>query len=187
VTPADLEETDLVVVLPVLDYPSAEGDPDLYDEDWTREEIDALKTYADGGGLLVLTNSRYRLKYGTSGLGPNEDWGDVNALASEFGITYQEGVVKGNQALTEGDHPLMEGLRTLELGEDNGVPFDLSKESEGQVLASASGAPALALLDYGDAGGQVLVLADVAILSAGWSEPQNLPFWQNLARYARPR
>jgi hypothetical protein len=187
VTPADLEDVDLVVVLPVLDYPTSESDPDLYDEDWTQEEVDALKAYAAEGGLLVLTNSRHRLKYGTQGLGPNEDWGDANALASEFGVTYQDGVVKGNQAQTEGDHPLVAGMSTLALGEDNGVPFDMSQEIEGQVLAWADGAPALALVDYGDAGGQVLILADVGILSAGWSEPQNLPFWRNLAGYARSR
>jgi hypothetical protein len=187
VTPADLEDTDLVVVLPVLDYPTAGGDLDLYDEGWTEEEIDALRAYAVDGGLLVLTNSRYRIKYGTAGLDPNEDWADANALASEFGITYLEGVVKGDQAETEGDHPLVQGLRRLELGPNNGVPFDLSEDVKGQVLASADGGPALVLVQVGEAGGQILALADVALLSAGSTEPQNLPFWQNLARYARSR
>jgi hypothetical protein len=55
------------------------------------------------------------------------------------------------------------------------------------VLAWADGAPALALVEVGDAGGQVLILADVGILTAGWSEPHNLPFWRNLAGYARSR
>ena len=187
VTPADLEDTDLVVVLPVLDYPTAGSDLDLYDEAWTEEEIDALRAYAAGGGLLVITNSRHRLKYGTTGLDPNEDWADANALASEFGITYLEGVVRGDQAETEGDHPLVQGSRRLELGRDNGVPFDLSENMKGQVLASAGGGPALALVEVGEAGGQILALADVALLSAGWSEPQNLTFWQNLARFARSR
>lgn len=186
VTPADLEDADLVVVLPVVDYPTAGGDIDLYDEGWTQEEIDVLRTYAADGGLLVLTNSRQRLKYGTAGLDPNEDWGDANALASEFGVAYQEEAVKGDQAQTEGDHPLVEGLSKLELVKDNGVPLDLSEGVEGQVLASADGVPVLALVEVGEAGGQILALADVALLSVGWTvPPQNLPFWQNLARYAR--
>ena len=187
VTPDDLEDVDLAVVLPVLDYPSPEGDPDLYDEGWTQDEIEALRAYVAEGGLLAVTNSRQRLKYGTRGLGPNEDWDDANALSSEFGITYQSGVIKGQEAQTEGDHPLVKGLDTLELGVDNGVPFDMSQEIEGQVLALADGAPALALVDVGDAGGQVLVLADVGILTAGWTDPHNLPFWKNLAGYARSR
>jgi hypothetical protein len=187
VTPADLEGADLVFALPVLDYPSVEGDPDLYDEAWTREEIEALKAYVEEGGLLVVTNSSQRLKYGTGGMGPNEDWADANALASEFGITYQSGVITGPRARTEGVHPLVEGVRGLELGQDNAVPFDVSPEAEAQVLAQADGAPVLALVDVGDAGGQALILSDVGILTAGWSEPPNLPFWQNLARYARSR
>lgn len=186
VTPGDLEDADLVVVLPVLDFPTSESDLNLYDEAWTQEEVDALEAYAAGGGLLVLTNSLHRLKYGTIGLDPNEDWEDANAVASRFKIVYQDGSMGGYEAQTEGDHPLIAGVRSLELGEGNGVPFSLSG-AEGQVLASVGGNPAAALVDYGDAGGQVLVLADVAMLSAGWSEIPNLPFWQNLARYARSR
>jgi len=186
VTPGDLEDADLVVVLPVLDFPTTESGLDLYDEAWTQEEVDALEAYAAGGGLLVLTNSLHRLKYGTTGLDPNEDWEDANALASAFGIVYEQGSMGGYEAQTEGDHPLVAGVQVLELGEGNGVPFSLSG-AEWQVLASVDGKPAAALVDYGSAGGQVLVLADVAMLSAGWTEITNLPFWQNLARYARSR
>ena len=42
----------------------------------------------------------------------------------------------------------------------------------------------MALVNYGDAGGQVLVLADVGMLGSG-VEPAHFTFWQNLARYAR--
>ena len=186
VTPGDLEDADLVVVLPVLDFPTSESGLDQYDEAWTQEEVDALEAYAAGGGLLVLTNSLHRLKYGTTGLDPNEDWEDANALASAFGIVYEQGSMGGYEAQTEGDHPLVAGVKVLELGEGNGVPFGLSGTGW-QVLASVGGKPAAALVDYGSAGGQVLALADVAMLSAGWSEITNLPFWQNLARYARSR
>jgi hypothetical protein len=184
VTSADLEETDLVVVLPVVDYPSPEGDPDLYDEAWGQEEIAALEAYVAGGGLLVLTNSAHRLKYNNWVMDPNEDWSDANALASRFGITYHDGALPGVQAETEGESPLVEDVVSLDLAEDNGVPFSLAK---GQVLAQAGGELAVALVDYGDAEGQVLVLADAGILGADKGEPANLPFWLNLARYARTR
>ena len=36
----------------------------------SQEEVDALESYAANGGLLVLTNSLHRLKYGTQGLDP---------------------------------------------------------------------------------------------------------------------
>jgi hypothetical protein len=42
-------------------------------------------------------------------------------------------------------------------------------------------------VDHGTEGGQVLVLADVAMLSAGWTDITNMPFWRNLAGYARSR
>jgi hypothetical protein len=186
VTTSDLEDADLVVVLPVLDYPTAEGGLDLYDEAWAPEEIDVLEAYAAEGGLLVLTNSLHRLKYGTVGLDANEDWEDANDLASEFGVTYEGGTVSTYQASIQGDHPLTEAVNFLELGDGNGVPFSLSGEGW-QVLAIAGGQPVAALADHGAAGGEVLVLADVAMLSGGWSELPNLPFWRNLARYARSR
>lgn len=187
VTPADLDDTDLVVVLPVLDYPTAGGDLDLYDESWTRPGIDALQAYVEEGGLLVLTNSRHRLKYGTGGMDPNEDWADANALASGFGIIYQDGVIQADQARTEGDHPLVGGLKMLELGPDNGTPYTLSSGLAAEVLAWVRSDPVVTLLDHGLQGGQVLVLADVGILTSGWSEPHNLRFWQNLARFAHER
>jgi hypothetical protein len=174
----------LVVVLPVLDYPSPDGDPDVYDAAWSEEEIAALEAYVAGGGLLVLTNSAHRLKYNNRVLDPNEDWDDVNALAGRFGITYHNGTLPGTQAQIEGEHPLVAGVASLELAEANGVPFSLS---QGQVLARAGGELAAALVDYGDGGGQVLALADVGTLGAGEGEPGNLPFWLNLARYARSR
>ena len=185
VTSTDLEDTDLVVVLPVVDYPSPEGDPDVYDEAWTEEEVAALVAYVDGGGLLVLTNSAHRLKFGNRGLDANEDWSDANDLASRFGITYHEGTIAGSQAQTEGRQPLVEGVTTLELGADNGVSFSVVGEVQGQVLAKTGGKVVVALVDYGEADGQVLILADVGILATGWGEPHNLPFWRNLARYAR--
>ena len=76
----------------------------------------------------------------------------------------------------------------LEVGDEvlsmDGVPFSLAKGTSGVVLAEADGELIAALLDYGSAGGQVLILADVGILGAGWEGPENLTFWRNLAHYA---
>lgn len=184
VTSADLEDVALVVALPVLDYPSPDGDPGLYDDAWSQEEIAALKEYVGEGGLLVLTNSARRLKYNNMVLDPNEDWSDVNALTERFGITYHDGTLSGAQARTEGGHPLVKGVEVLEMAEGNGVPFTMTG---GQVLAQAGGELVMTLTDYGDGGGQVLVLADVGMLSNDEGEPANLPFWLNLARYALAR
>ncbi len=178
VTPTDLENTILVIVSPVLDYPSPNGDATLYDEAWSQEEIDALESYVAQGGLLVLTNSAHRLKYQPRD--PNEDWSDVNALAARFGVSYQDGMLSSTLAQTDGQHALVEGISTLGLFEENGVPLTLAG---GQVLAQADGEPVVALIDYGDAGGQVLALADMGILAS----VDNLTFWQNLAEYARSR
>jgi hypothetical protein len=182
VTSADLENTDLVVVLPVLDYPGPDGDA-LYDEDWSQEEVIALETYVAEGGLLVLTNSAYRLKYGGRALDQNEDWRDVNALAERFGVSYRGGTLYATKAWPAGGKPLMEDVTSLALADNNCVPFDLTG---GQTLAWAGGEPAIALVDYGE-GGQVLALADVSVLATVGGEPKNLDFWLNLARYARSR
>lgn len=185
VTAQDTQDADLVIVLPVVDYPSPGGDVTLYDEAWTAEEITALESYVAGGGLLVLTNSGHRLKHGNSFLDPNEDWHDMNALAERFGIGFRAGSLPTAEARAEGDHPLVDGIQTLTLIEGNGVPFDLAADHATQVLAWAGQDAAVALIGYGAAGGEVLVLSDVAILGADWYGPDNLPFWQNLARYAR--
>ena len=188
VTRADLQETDLVVALPVVDYPSPNGDPDLYDTAWSQEEIAALEAYVAGGGLLVLTNSAYRLKYGNSVLDPNEDRENVNALAGRFGVTYEEGMLPPYLTVgTRGECPLLADVTRLALAEGNGVPFTLNPGVEGVTLAQVEGALVTALVDYGDAGGQVLVLADVGTLGAKWGPPVNLSFWRNLAEYARSR
>jgi hypothetical protein len=180
VTAADLLGSDLVLVLPVLDYPSPDGDPGLYDVGWSAEEIAVLEAYVAEGGLLVLTNSANRLKYGNTVLDPNEDWMDANDLAGSFGVSYRNEVLGGKSALPEGEHPLLEGVASLAMAEDNAVPFRLE---EGTVLASSFGEPVVALVAHVQ--GQVLVLADVGILGAEWGMPANLRFWRNLAQYAR--
>jgi len=185
VTPADLEGVSLVVALPVIDYP-ARDDPPAGDEAWAAEEIDALVDYVEGGGLLVLTNSTGRLFFGRA-LEPNEDWDGANALAGPFGVTFTGAAWSAVAARREGEHPLTQGSAFLAMIPNNAVPFTMA---EGLVLAVAGGQPAAGLLDYGNNGGEVLVLADVGMLNLATFVPpnmDNLAFLRDLAAYARDR
>lgn len=192
VTPSALEDADLVIVLPVLDYPTQEGDVGLYDESWSVEESAVLRDYVAAGGLLVLTNSAQRLKYFNRTLDFNEDWSDVNLLAEQFGISYFGGdnsAPVGKLELRK-RHPLMRGVDSLGLAEGNAVLFKTIRSAgtgEVQVLAQTRSGLIAALVGYGEQGGEVLALADVGILNTSGGGPANLYFWRNLARYARSR
>jgi len=181
-TRSDLANTDLVVALPVMDYPSLEGrNVTLYDEAWNPAEIDALEDYVANGGFLVLTNSAHRLKLVNRAFDDNEDWPDANTLAARFGVTFFERTVRGPQARVIGDHPLTQAVKYLELAQGNSVPFTATL---GLTLAQVPGGAAVAaVIDQGQ--GQVLVLADVGMLDTANGDPINLPFWRNLADYAR--
>ena len=181
-SPADLGGASLVVALPVLDYPSVVGDPTLYDEAWDPAGVAALQAYVARGGLLVVTNSANRLKYVNQVLEPNEDWSGANTVAVPFGITFTGGVLPGSVARTSGSHALLQGVSELQMAPSNGVPFVMRA---GQVLARTGSQAAVALVDSGSAGGQVLVLADLGMLGSSGGQPANLQFWRNLARYAR--
>ncbi len=185
VTAADLNNAELVVVLPVIDYPGPGGDLTLYDEAWSAQEIEALLTYVEQGGLLVLTNSAHRLHLFGLAFDENEDWQDVNALSEVFGVLFEKGALPSNSAQTQGQHPLTENQGSLAMIQNNGVPFAMQA---GETLAQVNDRPAVGLVEYGEAGGQVLVLADVGLLGFAGPQPpdkDNLVFLRNLARYAR--
>jgi pimeloyl-ACP methyl ester carboxylesterase len=185
VTPDELADAELVVVLPVIDYPGPGGDVTLYDEAWSDPEIESLRIYVEQGGLLVLTNSARRIHLFGLAFDENEDWQDVNALSEVFGVVFENGTLPSSSARTQGQHPLTENQASLALIPGNGVPFTMQA---GETLARVDGRPAVGLVEYGEAGGQVLVLADVGILGfagPGPSEGDNLTFLRNLARYAR--
>lgn len=186
VTAGDLTDADLVIVLPSVDYPSPDGDVTQYDVTWQKEEIDLLESYVNDGGFLVLTNSAYRLKYGNWTNDLNEDWQDMNDLASRFGVTYHRQVLHGKLAKVLPDVALAHQLVTLTLAENNGVAFRLNDNiyTDAQTLAVVGDLSAATLINH-DHGGKVLVLADVGILGADWGEPpHNLPLWQQIARQA---
>ena len=143
-----------------------------------------LESFVADGGLLLLANSAHRLKHGNRVLNPNEDWHDLNVLAERFGITFHDSAIPAAEARVEGRHPLIDGIQTLSLIEGNGIPLELAGDAS-RVLARAGEDIAVALVGYGAAGGEVLVLSDVAMLGSDWRGPTNLPFWRNLAGYAR--
>jgi hypothetical protein len=182
VTSEDLGDCDLVIVLPVHDYPSLDGDVSLYDEAWSSDEIDALEDYTRGGGLLVLTNSAHRMKYLNTVYEDNEDWQDVNDLGSRFGVAYSGVPLHGASATTEGVHGLVSGVGAIRMATDNGIGFTIAA---GQVLARADGQAAVAVVPAG--AGEVVVLADLGMLGNGSGTPQNLRFWENLGEHARSR
>jgi hypothetical protein len=186
ITADDLADTDLVLVLPVIDYPTAASDLAQYDESWPADEIDLLVAYVEQGGLLVLTNSANRVFFGELP-DVNEDWEKTNALAAPFGIAYESEPFVTSRAQFVGAHPLTDGLFSLILIAGNGLPITLQ---DGETLAEVAGQAALGLVDYGEAGGQVLALSDVGSLDLydfRRHERDNLNFLRNLARYARDR
>lgn len=180
VTPDDLAGADLVVALPVHDYPTPGYDVSAYDEAWSAAELDALSAYVLDGGLLVLTNTDRRLKYLNMAYDANEDWPDVNALAERFGVHYLSGVLASATATVTGSHPLTRGLMSIRMIEGNGHRFSLEA---GEVLAVVGASPAAALVPHG--AGEVLVLADLGMLGASEEPPANRRFWTNLGEYAR--
>jgi hypothetical protein len=181
-TAADLEGTHLVIALPVHDYPSADGDLSLYDEAWTEAEVDVLEDWVRDGGFLVLTNSARRLKYVNFAYEDNEDWADANAVAERFGVRFEAGGLGASPASVISSHPLVAGVSSLQLADDNGVRFTAI---DAQELAWAGAHPVMSLVTAGS--GEVLVVADLGILGAPGGEAPNLDFWRNLAAYAHDR
>ena len=185
-TSEDLADADLVMILPVIDYPTDATELTQYDEAWRTDEIDMLVRYVEQGGLLILTNSANRLFFGELP-DRNEDWEKANALAAPFGISYEGEPFRTTRAPAVSDHPLTEDLSTLILLARNGLPITMQA---GISLAELDGQTALGLVDYGSAGGQVLILSDLGSLDLydfREHERDNFVFLRNLARYARDR
>ncbi len=180
VTAEALRDADLVVALPVHDYPTAGGDLNLYDESWQSSEVDVLDQYVAQGGTLVLTTSVHRLKYSNYRYDENEDRLDVNDLAGRFGVTYRPTVLQGNMALTTGSHSLVNGVSLLRMASDNGLALTAPGS---ETLAVAGAEPAAVLVEHG--AGAVVALADLGMLGATQDPPTNLNFWRNLAHFAR--
>jgi hypothetical protein len=184
ITAADLEIEDpdqspaMVLLLPTLDYTGAPG------EAWSSQELDLLENYVKNGGLLVVTNSTYNLAMSRLLEDMNEDSRLINALTWRFGVRFRTGTTSANIVTAQSEHPLMLEASYLKMIEGNGVPFSLES---GLVLAGTSSWPVLALVDYGGAGGQVLIVGDLGLLSDFGAGGKNLVLLKNLARFAWER
>lgn len=176
ITPADLEDVGMIVLLPTLDYPG----PNF--ETWSQAEFDLLTDYVAQGGFLVVTNSAYNLASTRQLEDINEDATDFNALLTPFGIKFSYGNLGGGLVRLTADHPLI----TTEAKYLTSVYVGL------QVPMTQQGGVALApgvigLVDYGTQGGQVLVIADLGLLRDNADGAKNLNFVKNIARYVRSR
>ena len=177
IIPADLDDVDIIVLPPTLDFPGS------HNEKWSERELSLLESYVSKGGLLVLTNSRcnYSIKRCTDD--SNENIRSLNDFVAPMGVRFEVGTFgsSDNIALSAADHPLTAKAGYLTFYEDEGVPFSMKSGIE---LYRVAAAPIVGLVDYGNHGGQVLVIADLGILQADMNGSKNIEFLKNLARYA---
>ncbi len=115
----------------------------------------------------------------------NEDARSLNPLLEPMGgvFTYGEGI-SGSIAKAVVEHPLTANASYLTMYSGQSAPFRMKS---GLELMRAGVKPIVALLDYGDQGGQVLVITDLGIVQADRNGGRNLDFLKNIARYAATR
>ena len=179
ITPADLENVGIVVLPPTLDYPGP------HNETWGETELAVLNGYVAAGGFLVVVNSAYNYATVIRLDERNEDARALNALLEPMGVTFTYGVSgDADIARAVAEHPLTANATYLTFFSDNVVPF---KMETGLELIQAAGFPIVGLVDYGEQGGQVLVIADLGILRVDNTGAKNMDFLKNIARYARTR
>lgn len=180
----DLAGADLVVALSPLDLANEVVGVEPSTEAYGPDEVDALADYVERGGLLVLATSRHRLVSGTAPYEHNEDWAGINTLATRFGVTYLDRALRGSTAAPVGGHRLVQGVSSLALADGNG---SATTSPGGRALATMNGEPVVTLVSIGGSGGEVLVLADQAILAGASNSSPNLAFFENLAGYVLNR
>lgn len=178
-TPEDLENVGLIVLPPTLDYPDESGTR------WTEPELTLLTNYVAAGGFLVVANSAYNYAMKRSLNEYNDDARVLNALLAPMGVTFMYGGGPDDAiALSVAEHPLTANASYLAFYAGNGVPL---RVQTGLELVRAAGRPLVVLVDYGEKGGQVLVIADLGILQTDSAAAKNMEFLKNIAHYARTR
>lgn len=171
----DLRDTEIVILLPTLDYPG----PNV--ETWNTDEISLLTKYVDEGGLLLVTNSAYSLASGRRVEEANEDALATNELLKPMGIEFRNGNLGGESYRITTDHALTKNIKQLaSMFENNRVPVKLSNGLE--LIKGVLG-----LVDYGDQGGQIIVISDIGFLKNISENVQNLELVKNIATYAAAR
>jgi hypothetical protein len=178
VTPSDLNNVDIIVLPPTLDFPGP------HKEEWNEGELALLKSYVAEGGLLVVTNSlcNYCIKRCTDD--SNENSRSLNVLLESMGVSFMIGGFgqdSNNIAWATTEHPLTENATYLTFYAFQGVPFRMRS---GVELFKTAARPMVALVDYGGKGGQVLVIGDLGILQVDMKGGRNIEFLKNIARFA---
>ncbi len=178
VTADTLKDAGIVVLLPTIDFP---GDKD---ENWSQAELDALDQYVKDGGFLVVTNSEVAHIMTVPASDPNEDDLDINALLGSMGAVFNSSNYQDGLAFSVGEHALSRDALMLNTYGDAGVIFT---QENGQSLYTSGRQTIVALLEYGDQGGQVLVIGDLGLMIDNGGDASNLAFIRNLAAFARAR
>lgn len=172
---ADLENVGIVVLLPTVDYPG----PNF--ETWSEAEFALLTEYVKQGGFMVVTNTSYSLAQARHLEDVNEDMTDFNAMLKPMGIEFGYGNLGGGVVRLTVDHPLsVDATYLTAANAGHQVPMT---QTGGVELASGI----IGLVDYGDKGGQALVVADIGLLRDNGDGAKNLNFVKNIARYASTR
>jgi hypothetical protein len=174
-TRSDLENVGIVVLLPTLDYPGPNS------ESWSEAELALLTEYVAQGGFLVVTNTGYNIAQVRHLEDLNEDVTALNKLLEPMGVKFWYGNLGGGIVVMDSDHPLTTDAKYL-ASAYTGHQVPMAQDG-GIELASG----AIGLVDYGDQGGQVLVIADVGLLKDNADGAKNLNFVKNIAHYARSR
>ncbi|PKN99472.1 MAG: hypothetical protein CVU42_08220 [Chloroflexi bacterium HGW-Chloroflexi-4] len=175
VTAKDLENTEFVILLPALDYPGEN------EEIWSIDEITLLTNYINEGGLLLVTNSAHSIASGRKVEELNEDATSINDLLKPMGIEFRNGNLGGESYQPQENHALTANIQQLaSMFENNRVPI---KFTDGHELVKG----VLGLVDYGQKGGQVIVITDIGFLKNIAASVQNLELVKNIADYAAAR
>lgn len=178
---SDLENVGIVVLPPTMDFPGP------HNEEWSEPELALLNGFVQDGGFLVVTNSAYNYSTNIPLDENNEDALKLNALLEPMGITFRSGKIKGGYdeiAKAVADHALTENATYLTYNHYSGVPFSMK---DGLELMRADYKTIVGLVEYGERGGQILIIADMGIIQTDRVGARNLDFLKNIARYAKTR
>lgn len=173
-TRRDLDTASVIVLLPTVDLPGN------HEEAWSEAEFSLIDTYVKEGGTLIVTNSNIGMAMTMPLNDPNEDALDINGLLEPMGIQFRTGSLPGESATASLDHPLTMDAPYLMTYAGNGLPFNINS---GIILYEVGGHPMVGMVDYGENGGQVLVVADIALLIESGGVGKNMQFVKNIASY----
>ena len=177
-TQSDLENVGVAILLPTLDYPGP------HEEIWTEAELELLDTYVSEGGILIVTNSAASFAMTRPINDEIEDALAINSLLEPMGAAFQSGILQGDFAMASGTHPITSEVSYLSLYSGNSVPFTMDT---GVELAQINNQSAIGLVQYGDQGGEILIVADISLLFDSSGNANNLVFIKNIANYAATR